>query len=331
MGDIIVVIPLVIFVIVLVIVIKSSDLFGNLFIKINIAIRNLRLHIKSTYKDLNVLNRDIDVEYSPAVLSYIYNTKLEPKKDVLSTILNLYNKKVITIEKEEKGYYFKPIENSNLSKLTPDEKYVYCAFVENEENKQLFSFEDWEKLVIQECETYNFINTKKYKLGSKPLILSLIIDIILMIIFGTKLIPLILPSGNNDSLISNIIIYGGLAILAGIMCSMPIASLCISLYDRILYVKQLLNKLNENGKIELVKWIKFKKFIKAYTLLKDREIEEIVIYEKYIPYAMALNINKEYNDEEIKDFVKFYMKLMNRGAGKYLYTDFISSQKQKSL
>ena len=111
----------------------------------------------------------------------------------------------------------------------------------------------------------------------------------------------------------------------------PIAILCVICYDKILYVKQLLNKLNENGKSELVKWIKFKKFIKDYTLLKDREIEEIVIYEKYIPYAMALNINKEYNDEKIRDFVKLYMKLMDKGAGKYLYTDLFSTYEQKSL
>ena len=33
-----------------------------------------------------------------------------------------------------------------------------------------------------------------------------------------------------------------------------------------------------------------------YTLLKDRNMEEIVIYERYIPYAIALDVNVTYKD-----------------------------------
>ena len=67
---------------------------------------------------------------------------------------------------------------------------------------------------------------------------------------------------------------------------------------------------------------KFKRFIKNYTLIKDRKIEEIIIYEKYIPYAMVLGINKEYNQKDIKQFVNAYMRLININVDNYLYTDF---------
>lgn len=57
--------------------------------------------------------------------------------------------------------------------------------------------------------------------------------------------------------------------------------------------------LNVKGEEEVKKWLRFKKFIEEYTLIEDRTIEEIQIYEKYIPYSMALNINKEYKELEL--------------------------------
>ena len=48
--------------------------------------------------------------------------------------------------------------------------------------------------------------------------------------------------------------------------------------------------------------MKFKRFVKEYTLLKDRNMEEVEIYERYIPYAMVLNINKKYKHKLIEIF-----------------------------
>ena len=98
-------------------------------------------------------------------------------------------------------------------------------------------------------------------------------------------------------------------------------------YYTVLNIIELISKLNRKGKDELIKWIKFKKFIKEYSLIKDRKIEEVVLYEKYIPYAMALGINKEYNSSEIREFVNDYMILMHRSTGKYLYADIIEAFK----
>ena len=41
-------------------------------------------------KDEGIYIRDIEVEYSPAVLSYLQNQKIEKKKDLVSCILNLF-------------------------------------------------------------------------------------------------------------------------------------------------------------------------------------------------------------------------------------------------
>ena len=49
-----------------------------------------------------------------------------------------------------------------------------------------------------------------------------------------------------------------------------------------------------------------------YTLLKNRNVEEIVIYERYIPYAIALGVNVTYrntmfdifDEEELKSIIE---------------------------
>lgn len=42
---------------------------------------------------------------------------------------------------------------------------------------------------------------------------------------------------------------------------------------------------------------------------------------------MVLGINKEYNNDEIREFVNHYMKLMHGSTGKYLYTDVFAGFK----
>ena len=60
--------------------------------------------------------------------------------------------------------------------------------------------------------------------------------------------------------------------------------------------------LSSYGENELKKWMKFKNFIKEYTLLKERTIEEIAIYESYIPYAIVLDVNVQYKNTEFDIF-----------------------------
>ena len=316
-GEMLHLILMIIIAVLISIVIKTTDIIGSFFIKSIIAIRNLKLHVNAIYKDLNTINREIDVEYSPAVTSYIYNTKLEPKKDILATILNLYNKRVMTIEKNETGYKFVPNYKADLTKLSSDEKYIYCFFIEGSENIKLFSTKDWEELVKKECDKYGHYKINKYKIDDKISYRPLIIDVIIVLLFRKNIISLIFKQASTGM----VFVDWGIPILFGIFNWIVLMLIDIICYDKILYIKHLLNGLTESGKNEIKKWMKFKKFIKDYTLIEERKIEEVVIYEKYIPYAMALGINKEYNDEKIKDFVDNYMRVIDKSVEKYLYTN----------
>jgi len=308
---------------------KTIQKLGNTYIKSSIALRNFKMHLKAKYDNLSVMDREINVDYSPAVLSYLYNNKLEPKKDILSTILNLYNKKVMTIEKDENGYNFIPMKEADLTKLTPDEQYIYYSFVEDKENAKLFSSEDWRKIVEEEYQKCNFSDKRQEKMNNKiTQTFTIIIDFIIVFLLKNKLLLMLFGSSVFDKQISNLFIRICMTILFLIVGWIISIIIVFLVYNSILEIREILSKLNENGKREIVKWIKFKKFIKGYTLLNERKIEEIVLFEKYIPYAMTLNINKEYNNKDIKDFVNYYMQLTYKGTGKYLYYGF-NSQNNK--
>jgi len=300
-----------------VIVIKSSDAIGNLLIRIYILIRNFRLHIKSKYKDLDTINREINAEYSPAILSYIYNLKLEPKKDILATILNLYNKKIITIEKTNYEYKFIPNDNINLYSLSKDEKYIFNYLISNKKNTEKFSPKEWKKFVIEECDNNDFNKKIEFPDAPKFPLFSLILDIFITILFRGNIIALLFEDQTTGIVCADIL----LLILFAILNFILLWIIEGIIYDRISHIYQFLKGVTLNGKNEIIKWIKFKNFIKNYTLIKDRKIEEIVIYERYIPYAMVLGINKEYNNEKVKDFVENYMKFVDQNVTNYFYTD----------
>lgn len=75
--------------------------------------------------------------------------------------------------------------------------------------------------------------------------------------------------------------------------------------------------LTTKAKEELKKWIRFKNYIKSYTLLKDRKFEEIELYEKYIPFAMVLNVNKKHMTEMVKILGKEEINLLLENLRKY--------------
>lgn len=283
---------------------------SNIYIKASINIRNAKLKVKSQYVDLITMNREINADYSPALLSYLYNFKLEPKKDILATVLNLYNKGIMEIKHGNNGYIFVPNENIDLGKLTEDEKYIYYTLVSNE--KREFSSDIWKKIVI---DTYNKkFGTKKiykkitdYQIMKINLIITLAITILLFIVF-----PL-------DDPAFNWFIKFGFFVLGNIFIFLPIMIITGVFFEYMLpNFRAVRKKLNQNEYEELSKWIKFERFMKDYTLINERKLDEIIIYEKYIPYAMVLNINKEYENEDVKYFVKNYMKNIKRNIGSHI-------------
>lgn len=258
--------------------ISVSTTYKRLYRKI----RDTIIRVK-TYENIEELVRDIDVTYSPAVLSYLMNQEIEPQKDFLATILNLYAKKAINIEKIDGRYLLTPVEKSKLQ-LDSDEKYVYDIIV----NDEKINFIKWNKYIINEYNKYGFGEKKSYD-SVILAIISVLLTIPLAVFIYIKL-----RIGFMDN-ISAIL----LTILSGILIG-PFIYAFGSLIVQLIVDSNIF--LTDKGKKEIKKWMRFKKFIEDYSLIAEQPIESTKIWEKYIPYAMALDINKKYQQKEMKLF-----------------------------
>lgn len=67
------------------------------------------------------------------------------------------------------------------------------------------------------------------------------------------------------------------------------------------------------------KWISFKKYLEDYSMLSEQESNAIVIWEKYLIYAIALGINKKI----IKKYAQLNnIKLLNEVYLKRVYVEY---------
>ncbi len=85
--------------------------------------------------------------------------------------------------------------------------------------------------------------------------------------------------------------------------------------------------LSEKGYKEKVEWLALKKYMKDYSLLKEKKVPDIVLWEKFLVYATAFEISKEVIDQlkvvHPEMFVESYSE--NNVASSYGYWNLISN------
>jgi len=262
------------------------------------------LYVELKIRKLNdetIYIREIDTKYSVAVISYLFNQKLEKKKDVIATIINLCSKEAISIQCNE-NTITEIIDLKNTSNLTLDEKYVYNWIVHRNNNK--FNFKEWNDTVKREYEKAN-LSTEKY--------INLYIihfSIFVLVFFSALVYGFVLQSKLQDGYLIN---TNGAYDWLLYAFAIPFLSALIMALDKTIREIFSINKNNfniytKNGVLEILRWKKFIKFICDYSLLKEKDIESVVLWEKYLAYSMVLNINRKYlqaNTNKLNDFLKF--------------------------
>lgn len=257
-------------------------------------IRNIKYKLEIR-KSGNIFKRDIEVKYSPAIVSYLYNQKIEPEKDIIVDIFNLYARKIIDIKTIEHEIYNLELneevflQENEKGNLFENDKYIIDTIIKKNNE---FEYNEWLKKVINVYRTK--LNPKKKSsiheyignllgVSDKAFLISIIFIEIISILIACIVFKDILYS-----------------FMIGQMLS-------FSILISILVVHRITNRdenldmhLNDKAKEELKKWICFENFIKENSLIKNKKFEEIILYEQYIPFAMVLNINKEYKKEMIR-------------------------------
>lgn len=234
---------------------------------------------KEIHNDLDIFKRDIDCTYSPAIASILYYGKIRWKKTLVANIINLYCKGILKIEHNNNKIKFKVIKDeTNQNDISKSDK-ILLDYIENSNHGNKLNYKLWKKALKEEYKQLNF--TKEMDISDTKMILTIIF---------VSLVAIIILCFTND--------YGvALNIPFGLMIGTAITIMFSVFWKRNKFTLSM--NLNDAGKQELKKWIKFKKFMEEYTLMKDREIEEVVLYEEYLPYSIALGVNKK-SDESLQ-------------------------------
>ena len=234
---------------------------------------------KEIHNDLDIFKRDIDCTYSPAIASILYYGKIRWKKTLVANIINLYCKGILKIEHNNNKIKFKVIKDeTNQNDISKSDK-ILLDYIENSNHGNKLNYKLWKKALKEEYKQLNF--TKEMDISDTKMILTIIF---------VSLVAIIILCFTND--------YGvALNIPFGLMIGTAITIMFSVFWKRNKFTLSM--NLNDAGKQKLKKWIKFKKFMEEYTLMKDREIEEDVLYEEYLPYSIALGVNKK-SDESLQ-------------------------------
>ena len=260
-------------------------LAGYIVIRLGMNIYN-KIKVKIS-KEEGIYIRDMEVEYSPAVLSYLQNQKIEEKKDLVACILNLCARGFLQIEKKgENQYELIPLKDKNSKELKKDESYLYETIC----NKEKIDINKWITLVKEEFESYDFIKES----GVNLTVIFLFSYFAIMI--GIAIYQSITGNNLDGELFMNFIMTifftaFELAVLE------PIIRVTIEYLRKGEYLD---GTYSVKGAREMKRWDKYKKFLQDYTLLKDKPLESVTILENHIAYATVLNVNKSYTESFIE-------------------------------
>lgn len=70
--------------------------------------------------------------------------------------------------------------------------------------------------------------------------------------------------------------------------------------------KSFIDTYTKKGALEYNKWKKFEKFMVEFTLIKEKNYQNIVLLGKYLSYSIALGINKKCDKELYNKINKNY-------------------------
>lgn len=241
---------------------------------------------KIDYKNEGEYYRDILKGYSPFLLSYIDNFIFEGKRDIIATILNLQLKQVIKIENNT---IIKLKEDNNLEE---SEQYI----LDNVSNGKIkiADTRELEQKIVKDAQNKELIEIKESSKGKndKPLKNKLIIAFIISI-FIFMILSAIATSINSDLLTTIILIFGL------IFCN-PIFYIILFIIKY--YLSKAKIKRTNKGEEINTKLEGLKNYIQEYSKLKEKNANDILLWEEYLIYSVIFNIN----DNVIKEMDELF-------------------------
>lgn len=221
--------------------------------------------------------REIISQISPGVLSYIDDFKLD-EKDIVATLISLELKQKIKIEDKI------ILLNGSEEDLEENEKYILGNIKNN--TIRSINITTFKNQIINDCLNNNLLIKKEKK--ENNILIGFSIYFLIILVF-TILVNLLSSFQNNNGLV-----------LLLFMFTLFIIGLVIAVYPfaAIIYLKSYntMNNLNPYVRSKKAKDINsklegLKNYIKDYSLLKEKEHKDFIIWENYLIYSVIMGHN----------------------------------------
>lgn len=300
----------------------------------------LKKILKDKYIDIYELNI---LKTNPIESACLKDSRLPNKRDVISLILYLINKKYIILNKDQKNNYYLEKTKKEKKSLSTCELLLLDKIPNKKCNLKTFIFQILKKNNCKEIlNTMTLEITNKFKISKRPIIFDLFFLILkyiligfffvlitnifininfeilttiqkkivtldfIFILFETIILAYIFYIFNhktynylsidknvNKFLLINLTLL--VCFLLLFLLTKPIAVLLLFIYtyslllvliDKRIFVKELNNDFNLT-----IETISLYNYLNNYSLLKEKEIAQIKIYDVLFTYAFAFNIN----------------------------------------
>lgn len=226
--------------------------------------------------------REILEKYTPAELSYIDDFKVDYKREIVSTIMNLELKRIIEIKNDKIE-----IINSNKENLRKTEKYILENIIDG---KVKIGNSGYIELYAQREALEDGLIKENTKEEIKKRIIKMILKwgLALILVIGIFIITSYFYRSQSNEFIQ-IITLITIILFWGLIMLVPIFLIVYSIMQYNSYSR------TENGENVNKKLEGLKLYIENYSLLKEKDKQFLQIWEEYFIYSVILGINQDHN------------------------------------
>lgn len=244
-----------------------------------------------------------DETATPVEASFVLNKMQDISQTLSATILNLTLKGALNAEQQDKKIIFEitgkevSLEKDEQAVLDLLEKAQASASKKIEDDKKTITTKELEKYIKNHPSKFESLKNKFDKISkdravekgkfdkqrekkSEDYIGKTVGYVFLAIAAFAAMVVLIMnASGIMNSIIKYIVLAAGFTILISIINLV----MCGMLASRF-------NGFTQKGENEREEWKAFKKYMEDFSLLNEREVPELVLWEKFLVYATAFGI-----------------------------------------
>jgi len=262
--------------------VKGATIIWYLLFVIVIII-SYRKKKKAEEVDFNIdYYRDFPGEYGPEVLKYLLDQQIDSKA-MSASLLNIIDKKAIKVEQignDKKDYQFTGVSEA-LENLTVEENNLYNLLIaEIGQNNQvtLKQIKDYGKSITC-AESF----MEKYHKWQG------------MVVERSKQEEFFVQNVPEKFVLLCICLLGcAITVLNAILETGFIIGYVALIFGIIGFIKGLSYRVyTQKGALQYKQWMAFKKFLKDFGTMDEKQLPEIILWEKYLVYAMVLGCAKE--------------------------------------